>query len=306
MVNYNLVKYSTIQFEMPFAIDLPDDNYSIYYDKIYAHINIRRNTVTDKLRIPNDVRIAETMFIIGDKWGKFNTTIITIRFYHYIYIKWHVLLRDFLILLSVKLINRLLDICRDVKGDYYIRITPSDIYSYTISHINLLGQEVGGGGFSMGGNNTTTFGVTVKKEHLDLIKKLLQTDSKLPLFQELLFNAWDYYFYGNYKLSVIESETAFEVFIKHLVYKKYKECGKPDLYINKVLERSFKNILIDHIPSIINYNFYNSKEYTKWNENVYEIRNEIIHEGKDVSSDMAKISVETVPDTIRFILSLNS
>ena len=65
MVNYNLVKYSTIQFEMPFAIDLPDDNYSIYYDKIYAHINIRRNTVTEtKLRIPNDVRIAETIRLL--------------------------------------------------------------------------------------------------------------------------------------------------------------------------------------------------------------------------------------------------
>jgi hypothetical protein len=74
----------------------------------------------------------------------------------------------------------------------------------------------------------------------------------LPLFQQLLFNAYDYHFYGDYRLAVIEAGTAFEIFIENFIKDLYSKLGKNESSIDKILEAGLKNLLECHIKILGN------------------------------------------------------
>jgi hypothetical protein len=67
----------------------------------------------------------------------------------------------------------------------------------------------------------------------------------------------------------------------------------------------FKNLLIDHIRILTNFSFFNSTQYTHWEKNTYELRNEIVHQGKkDVTADNSLKAIKTAEGTISFVNGL--
>lgn len=81
--------------------------------------------------------------------------------------------------------------------------------SYTIAHIDVDGNQLPGvltGFFGDGAMLATGGADTISADKLNLVKNMLKGDVKIPLEQELLSHARDYYFYGSYKVAVIEAE----------------------------------------------------------------------------------------------------
>ena len=306
-----LIQRSILEFDLPFLINLPDDHYYVKYAGLDVEVRLRHVPVSSPGRgLQPGVAFSPDAHIIGDRWGRLAYTKLNIVFNHEIYVKFHILIHTYLLQKSVELVRRILEVCRIVTGDHYIHdITGADIMTYNISHYDLNGNKMPGDltGFLGSGVTLTTGGAdNISADKLDVIKDMLEKDTKIPLNQELLLNAGDYYFYGNYKVAVIEAETAFEIFIHEFVSKHYRSKHKPENDIKNILEQTgFKNLLIDHIRILSKFDFANSTQYSNWEKNTYELRNKIVHQGKkDVSADGSLKAISTVSGTISFLNNL--
>lgn len=305
--NRKLIKASLIRFDLPFMINLPNSGYDISLDDIKATVTIERtNSSRNMPGLNNGVFLPNTTSVLGDRWGRLNYSKIRITFHHDVFIRVSPLLPYFLLPRAVKAINRIFSVCRGIKGDHYIRISEQDIFSYDIFYFGLDGVQIdesvhvpfGSSVLSMGGASNPT------NQELIEIEKILATNVQLPVFQELLLDAWDYNFYGNYRAAAIEANTAFEVFIDDFIWNGYLQKGKTEKEIEKILEAGFMNLLCHHIKKLTGHDFTSTQEFNIWKTDAYKIRNDTIHKGKKVSENESSKAITTVADTIKFILSL--
>jgi hypothetical protein len=305
--NERLVKASLVVFDLPFMLNLPDDQYEVYLDEDLTTVNLNRiNSPVNMPGLPMGVRFAPNSVILGDRWGKFNYTRVRVVFHHIFFVLPSPLFPDYLLSKAIDIMNRLFSVCRGVKGDHYIRITRNDIFSYNVFYFDPSDkQKKESVSVPFGSNIISTSGaLEPTNEQLTRIREILSTNAHLPLFQELIFDAWDYHFYGNYRAAVIEVGTAFEIFIDNFIWNKYLQSGMSEVKIQKILETGLMNLLRDHIKKIAGHDFYSSQEFTNWERDAYQIRNETVHKGKKISENESTNAITTVSNTIWFILSL--
>lgn len=149
---------------------------------------------------------------------------------------------------------------------------------------------------------------------LEKLIKLLQ-DGKSPRNWEVLFmNAKEELLIkNNYFLSVILSETAFEVYIKSVLIDICERKGIEKLQVNSmgatknfkevILSGSIKTLIKKHLNKLINYNIATLKEYSLWHEHTYDLRNEIVHNGTtEVTQEKASKALNNV---LLFIKRIN-
>lgn len=295
---------------MLFNPQMTDECFPIKQDDFSSVIELKQIAVTS----PGKGLLAGVVFpsdahILGDRWGRLAYSRVKITFKHNILLKFHILIDNYIIPKCIELIQRILQVCRAVSGDHYVHnVTRADIMSYKMTHYDEHDMKLPGELTApLGGGGTITMGGAdeVNADDLDKIKEMLKNDTRLPLEQELLLNASDYHFYGNYKIAVIEAETAFETFVYQFISKHYRSLGKPESYIENLYEAGFKNLLKDHIKKITSSNFYSSTQYSNWQLNTYQLRNKIVHQGKtDVSAEESQRAILTVDGTIEYIESL--
>jgi hypothetical protein len=299
-----LVEFSVITFDVPFMINIPDGAYRLIIDDIPAQVILKRNKSPSAVSgLPRGVQFPSDSYIQGDRFGRFNYTSIKIVFHHEIYIKPSILFQDRLVSNCIKIINRILDVCRGVKGDHYSRINIRDIFSHNLKYFNHEKKEVPGGAFEIFGNQVSMGGAEPTEQQVKRIREILLTNGQLPLWQSLLLDAYDSHFYSNYRTAILESGTAFEVFIYEFIRQGYLRIGKPELQINNILEAGFKNLLEYHIKNLTGFDFFNSKEYSAWYTDSYDKRNKIVHRGFNASDLDSYNAVTKVGDTIKFIMS---
>jgi|GEM_PF-2528689 len=305
--NEELVKVSLIIFDVPFMINLPDGDYNINIDNTYTTVKLEKHTSPHNMAgLPRGVQFPSDSFIIGDRWGKFNYTRVHIIFHHHVFIKPSVLFPDFLLTKSVEIINRIFSVCRGIKGEHYIKINVGDIFSYNVFYFDSNGNQRKDSVSVPIANSMVAMAAASEptNEQLRRIREILSTNAQLPLFQELIFDAWDYHFYGNYRIAVIEVGTAFEVFIDDFIWKQYIQRGKSEADIENILETGLKNLLCDHIKILTGHDFCSTQEYNNWEKNAYDIRNDTVHKGKIVSDVESSNAILTVTNTIKFLMSL--
>lgn len=289
-------------------INLPDDAYDVVNDDYSATVYIKRNrSPRDMPGLPAGVRFPDDAYIYGDRLGRFNYTKVRIIFHHDVYIKPSINFQDVLFFRSVDLINRILSVCGGLKGDHYVRIIDSDILSHNLMYYNPQGEVVPLGASAIGGQMVIGTGGANEpfQEQVLKIKNVLSNNAQLPLWQSLLFDAWDNHFYRNYRSAVIDSGTAFEVFIYGYIRNGYLRLGKTDEEIENILEAGFKNLLRNHIRILTDTDFANTNEYNVWENSVYEKRNEVVHRGGTASDVDSAETVTKVAETIRYINSLS-
>ena len=70
-MNENLVKASIVKFNLPFMINLPDDDYLVNLEDAKATITIKRERKNVNPTIPTNA-VFPNEYILGDRWGRFS------------------------------------------------------------------------------------------------------------------------------------------------------------------------------------------------------------------------------------------
>src|SRR6476620_11312231 len=97
--NNILVKSSIITFDLPFMINLPDDEYLVVADDYSTTVNIKRNrSPGDMPGLPDGVQFSDDSYIYGDRLGRFSYTTVKIIFHHDVSIKPSMNFQDILLL----------------------------------------------------------------------------------------------------------------------------------------------------------------------------------------------------------------
>lgn len=139
------------------------------------------------------------------------------------------------------------------------------------------------------------------------IRDKLTSPFKVPLSEELVLNAYEHIVQGNYRLAIIDVETAFETAVyQHLrdfyshdqnMLSEIERIGK-DSFTNLVQGRKFRPAFNGRIFTK------NVPEFESWREKVMELRNKLVHGQKeDVSKQEAIDAVETIEQVLSFLLT---
>lgn len=206
---------------------------------------------------------------------------------------------------TVGAINRIIEVMRYVTSDIILqKLARTDLFSYSVQHFDSSGIELPGLALAINGNmrfNVPAMG----DEHIRKISEMLMNNEKIPIYVQLLMDARDSHYYGNFRVAVTEAESAFEVFVQEFLATKYRNQGMDDTRTSQIIDKTgFINLAQNHINKFLSGNFGSSPQFIEWENKVYKLRKKVIHYGHTPSVDESKDAVETVYKTIMFIKSL--
>ena len=188
--------------------------------------------------------------------------------------------------LMLSVVNRLIDVYRLTMDEFFLESIPRN--EVRIAENFAVGED---GSESPESSVTFDFGAGITIARTSPIPQeavsLLQSGAELPIPEMLTLNARREYLLENFRLAVVEEETAFEALIDEVVSVHYASHGRSPTEIENILTAGLKNLLADHIPRCCEESFVDTAAYAEWSDHLYARRNAIVHEGATVSKDEA-------------------
>lgn len=216
---------------------------------------------------------------------------------------------------SHKAINRLLDVYRCATKESHIGHIPiQELGSSNSSHGVYDVKDDG----SVWERNSFRFdmgsGLTLARtQELDGNSILdLAYERPLPVVYLLVLNARRSLLFEEYRVAVIEAETAFEVGVDRILTQYYlsrttrstEGCVVPAHSredVHRILDAGLKNLLNSHVPMALGREFIDTDEHSRWENDLYDLRNAAIHDGKRVREDEAERALEAAEDALVWI-----
>ena len=155
-------------------------------------------------------------------------------------------------------------------------------------------------------------GKDLDKSFLDTFSNLIQNEYKMPLHYELILLAQTYLKKRIYHISIILAETAFEIYIENILRDIFISEGKSETDIDNLLgfEGSYgsHNSRLYFLDKLLykKFNsrngFINSIEYKNWNNDLYLIRNDIVHRGiiYEISFKKCQKAIKACKEAVSF------
>jgi hypothetical protein len=301
-----LVHRSVVRFDLPYSIDLPDGSYKVVLNSYLVLVNIKSNKRSGNVvGAPPNAAFAGDMTLMNDRWGRFHYTSVVAIFEHSPNVPYDVALDFGTVERAVGAINRIIEVMRYVTSDIILqKLARTDLFSYSVQHFDSNGIELPGLALAIDGN--MRFNVpAISDQNIRKISEMLANNGKMPIYVQLLMDARDSHYYGNFRVAVTEAESAFEIFVQQFLATKYHKQGMDDTRISQIIDKTgFINLAQNHINKFLSGNFGSSPQFIEWENRVYKLRKKVIHYGHTPSVDESKDAVETVNKTIMFIMSL--
>ena len=133
------------------------------------------------------------------------------------------------------------------------------------------------------------------------IKQFLIENKEIRLDQSLIVNAEDYYLFENYRIAIIEIQSAVEYAMSQLINRYHNKLGTSLSQIDEILKlrlddlKKELNIIVPQITS--------GKVWMAWRSSCYEVRNSVVHKGYLPTKSEARLALDTGK---RFVDLLNS
>ncbi len=121
---------------------------------------------------------------------------------------------------------------------------------------------------------------------------MLRDGTELPIPRTLYQNAKREELLENYRLAVVEAETAFETLVDQTVSQYYKDQGLSGADIENKLKAKLWKLIREHIPQACGQHFEGTAECAAWESDLYRLRNHVVHDGASVSADEAHKALE--------------
>ena len=222
------------------------------------------------------------------------------------------------------IISQVFEIVNNLIYCYKIITSDIDVHSVTVDDLDYIDVfEVTNGKFDIYRQKTNSGKVILQKLGLKLnwekfkisraflsdygekllieIKEKVLKNYQAPLWFEIMLDAKNQsHVSKNYDLSIVLLETSFEVFIDYYLKEMLMARNESKIDITNKLKDSFSNKLKQQFPGLIKKEIHEGiKEYDDWNNYLYKLRNEIVHNGaKGFAETDAKNAFNSL---IRFI-----
>jgi hypothetical protein len=126
-----------------------------------------------------------------------------------------------------------------------------------------------------------------------------RASTPIPLWRMLLSSAKDHQKNKNYRSEIVELESAFEVFMGEYLGKNLGAKLRQET-INYLLKKSIEEQLSIGFTELVGSGLakIHSREYSRWQEQVKELRDGVVHRGISVTAEQAKEARKAVFDLI--------
>ncbi len=184
-------------------------------------------------------------------------------------------------------LNRLIEVYRFTTGEFYLDTLPkNELPDFEVLIVN------DDGTLSPDMTHVWSFGLGLTLARTarvpDEARQLLVESTELPIARILYLNARREELLENYRLAVVEAESAFEVSVHEIVSRYYRNGGVSPAKIDNILDAGLKNLLQDHVPKSCGKQFVGTEEHGVWEARLYDLRNKIVHQGVSVTADDAR------------------
>lgn len=140
--------------------------------------------------------------------------------------------------------------------------------------------------------------VNRSKKEIDLITQLLKDGEKPSLYELLLLDAQNSFNNKNYTLAIVQSFQALEIFIENFLIKEFINQGKTEQesidYLTEGSNWKTKTRLKELLKEVKGFSVYELDQtlWIKWCA-LYDVRNEVIHKGKEINLSETKGMLES-------------
>ena len=198
---------------------------------------------------------------------------------------------------TLRVVNRIIDVYRYTTNEFFLeRIPRNELRPLQIMakldngqlDSNVIQYEPQGSGVTL----ARFAGISSEAQ------KIFQSSEELPVHSILILNARRERYFENYRLAIVEAETAFEVYVDTILVSHYRREGLSEAEITSKLEAGFKNLLKDHIPKVCREDFVGTTEHSDWKNKAYLRRNAVVHDGASANDLEAEEAINCVEAAI--------
>lgn len=137
------------------------------------------------------------------------------------------------------------------------------------------------------------------------IRDFLKSQDEIPMAENLILNTYEYFDQGNYRLAIVEIETAFEAYIQSHLRTYFKNDSNMLAEIDRLGKGSITNLVKSKKmrPAFNGKPFHESTaEFIAWREKVADQRNLLVH---GIESNVTKLeaidAIRTIEETLEFL-----
>ncbi|MBM3129040.1 MAG: hypothetical protein FJ009_10525 [Chloroflexi bacterium] len=198
-------------------------------------------------------------------------------------------------------INRLIEVYRFTMNEFFLEPIPeNEMWPSTI----LIAQDDGTFApvslfehvFTLGGSRPARTAPIP-----DLAREYFCSGAELPIHRMLFLNAQREYIFENYRLAIVEAETAIESLILNAISQYYLDQGLSEKEVEGKLECGLKNLIKDHLPKCCGESFVGTGEHSAWKTKLYNLRNKIVHQGASVGMQETDEAVQTAEQVLKWL-----
>ena len=199
-------------------------------------------------------------------------------------------------------VNRLLEVYRATTGEFHVDVVPRhEVFPVGAF---LLDDS---GNLTPDASLTLDFGYGLALARTGPISaeaiQLLASGRNVPVWRTLLLNARRELVFENYRLAVVEAETAVETLADDVVASWYRSQGRSAAEVDAFLEAGFKNLVNDHLPRSCNAPFMGTAEHSAWQTGCYQVRNRVVHDGAGATEADARTAVDAAQAAVVWLSS---
>ena len=250
-----------------------------------------------------------------DRLGRLSYTKIAVRFPNVSTVE-HV---EELKRIAHKAVNRLLDVYRVSTKEYHVGHIPiHELGLIDVSHGVLTVEDDGTIVEQHSVQFDSGLGITLATVARLDSQSILDLAYERPpsVVDVLVLNARRSVLFEEYRIAVIEAETAFEVGLGRVLTRYYlsQTTRSAEGYVvpayseekvNELLDAGLKNLLRDHLPKAKGEQFIGTDTHDRWEQNLYVLRNDVVHKGRQVQPDEAKRALESGEDALIWLGALS-
>ncbi|MGQ0377249.1 MAG: hypothetical protein ACT4OW_07090 [Nitrososphaerota archaeon] len=305
------VKRSEVYFDLPIGIPIPEfENQKIVLDAFECLISITHQHPPPKSQL--SYVFKGNTFLDNDHWGRSLFTKIKIEFIHTPPVDFNTNFNEEIFERGILVVNRLLNVVRSLVTEHYVvqHIIKEDIEGFQTKHFDLNDEEIVGAGVVATTNGSLKLivgGFNVDDNKKTEIFSMLENNITIPIHRELLRNANESLFLENYRVAIIEAESAVEVLIITILRRGFLNDGKtPEDTDKMLLSTGFKNLKNDHLKKFTHSDFTSTSIHVDWEEKCYELRNKVVHQGMPADYNKTREAIESATNAINLLEKISA